>query len=459
MARMTDRTAELYLAMDVVAVGKRLRTARVASGLSQTEVAHGLLSVPQLSRIESGKRRPRLDMLVSLAERLGTTAVDLITGVPADRDAELRLAADLAELSLLSGDGAAALTEADKLLGTDEIGALPDVERRVRRTRARALEATGDLYGAAAAFEYLTGTDGIDLDWIRDAIGLSRCLRTLGDYVRAVELGERAQELLAEAGLASSVEAVQLSLTVAAVYYESGDRLKAQHLCQQAIAAAEALDSPVARASAYWNAGVIESEGGRTEAALPLVRSALTIFEASDDARNAACLRSQLGVLQLRLQEPDATEARDTLERAALELEWTASSEVDRGYNDIALARARLLLGELDDAWTVLQRGQAAVAGRAPASEADAQVVEGRIAFLSGDKERARACFARASQLLTGVGNDMGAGTIWYELGSLFEEIGDFQAAMDAYRRAGAAAGLHSRSTSSPVVSVPRSGD
>jgi len=456
---MTDRTAELYLAMDPAAVGKRLRTARVASGLSQTEVADGLLSVPQLSRIESGKRRPRLDMLVTLAGRLGTTAVDLLTGVPADRESEIRLAADMAELALLSGDGASALTDAEKLLGTDEIGALPDVERRVRRTRARALEVTGDLYGAAAAFEYLTGTDGIDLDWIRDAIGLSRCLRTLGDYARAVELGERAQEMLTEAGLSSSVEAVQLSLTIASVYYESGDRLKAQQLCRRAIAAAEALDSPVARASAYWNAGVIESESGRTEAALPLVRSALSIFEASDDARNAACLRSQLGVLQLQLQEPDAAEARDTLERAARELEWTASSEVDRGYNDVALARARLLLGELDDAREVLKRGQTAVAGKAPVTEAEAQVVEGRLAFLNDDKEQARACFTRASHLLTGVGNDMGAGTIWYELGGLFEEIGDFQTAMDAYRRAGAAAGLHSRTTSSSTISVERSRD
>lgn len=41
------------------------------------------ISVSQLSRFESGKRRPRAEELVQIAAALGTTAIELLGGVPA----------------------------------------------------------------------------------------------------------------------------------------------------------------------------------------------------------------------------------------------------------------------------------------------------------------------------------------------------------------------------------------
>jgi len=281
-------------------------------------------------------------------------------------------------------------------------------------------------------------------------------MRILGDYAEAVGTGERAKHALEQAGLSSSVEAVQLSLTIAAAYFEAGDRIRAQQLCRQAVGAADSLDAPVARASAYWNAGVIESRNGNTDAAIPLVRSALTIFEASDDARNAARLQSQLGILQLRLDLPDAAEAKATLMHASTALEWSNSSEVERGRNDVALARAHLLLGELDESRGTLERGKKAIAGASPTFEAEAWIVEGQLAFVGDDVAGARDAYTRASHLLTGVGDDAGAGDIWYELGALFEEVGDLAAATAAYRSAGAAAGLRSQRLTVPATSAAR---
>jgi hypothetical protein len=48
---------------------------------------------------------------------------------------------------------------------------------------------------------------------------------------------------------------------------------------------------------------------------------------------------------------------------------------------------------------------------------------------------------------LTGIGSDRGAAQLWFELAGLLEEVGDFDAARDAYKSAAASAGLRSRPT------------
>lgn len=50
--------------------GSRLRAERTAQGLTQLELAHGIMSTSQLSLLEQGKRRPSTEALTSLAERL-----------------------------------------------------------------------------------------------------------------------------------------------------------------------------------------------------------------------------------------------------------------------------------------------------------------------------------------------------------------------------------------------------
>jgi hypothetical protein len=47
--------------------------------------------------------------------------------------------------------------------------------------------------------------------------------------------------------------------------------------------------------------------------------------------------------------------------------------------------------------------------------------------------------------LLTGVGADHDAAQLWFELADLLEDVGDVDAARDAYRSAAASSGLRSR--------------
>src|SRR5207237_1092808 len=65
---------------DSSAVGRRLREARAAAGLSQRELAFDGCSPAYISRIESGHRIPSLQLIRELARRLGVSEEHLARG-------------------------------------------------------------------------------------------------------------------------------------------------------------------------------------------------------------------------------------------------------------------------------------------------------------------------------------------------------------------------------------------
>ena len=117
-------------------------------------------------------------------------------------------------------------------------------------------------------------------------------------------------EHLADTPLDTSDEAVQLAVTMAAAYYVRGDIGQAVRVCRKAMAKAETLESPVARASAYWNASVFEAGRGAVRDAIPLAQRALALLAEGQDARNLAGLRTHLGIMQLRMDPPQVDEAQ-----------------------------------------------------------------------------------------------------------------------------------------------------
>lgn len=100
---MHASNAELLHAVDLTALGSRVRAARVAKGWTQSDLAGKDISVGYVSRIESGSRRPNLSVLTSLASRLGTPVEQLLQGVTASQYDEIRLGLDYAELALETG--------------------------------------------------------------------------------------------------------------------------------------------------------------------------------------------------------------------------------------------------------------------------------------------------------------------------------------------------------------------
>jgi tetratricopeptide (TPR) repeat protein len=176
-----------------------------------------------------------------------------------------------------------------------------------------------------------------------------------------------------------------------------------------------------------------------------MAHKAIAVFEQDTDARNLARLRTELAHMQLRQDPPEAAEAKVTLELAARELDWTSASPMDKADNQLAMARATLLLGDPERAAELAQSSYELARGQAPLTSAEVLVLQGQIAASQGRTDEASATYKEAILLLSGVGADRRAAELWFELGGLLQDVGEAAAALDAYRRAAASTGLTPR--------------
>jgi tetratricopeptide (TPR) repeat protein len=236
-----------------------------------------------------------------------------------------------------------------------------------------------------------------------------------------------------------------MAVTLALAYGDRGDIGQAVRICRRAISKAETLDSAMARAAAYWNASIFESERGSVSNAVAMAERALTLLSEGQDARNLARLRSQIGNLQLELDPPAVADARQHLEKAAEELPWSGASPVEIAQNRLLQARAHLLGGDLDVADSMCQEAMEVATSDTPGFAASARAVLGQIHAARGDTEGAKTLFRQAVYFLTGAGADRDAAQLWFELADLLEGVGDLDAAREAYRSAAASTGLRSR--------------
>jgi tetratricopeptide (TPR) repeat protein len=423
---------------DLDALGRRIRNARLARGLTQAELADGQVTVGYVSRIEAGQRRPDLQLLKGFAALLQQSVEQLVSGSD-EVLANLELEVRFAELSLESGDADQAAASTAELLDHPALSA--GLLSEVRYLRGRALEATGDYNGAIDELEVVS-TDQHSRYWLRSLIALSRCYREACDFARAIEVGDRVRARLAELDLEGSDEAIQLELTVSFAHYARGDVGHAIRLTRQTIARAEAVGSATAQGSAYWNASIYEARRGSPLAAIPLAQQALALMTEGSDSRNIARLRAQLGYLLIRLDPPETDEAEQHLQLASRALRASSASVIDQARCDLDIARVRLAQGDLVEAAAVAESVFDRAHEVSPGLEAAALTVLGQLASRKGEIESASERYRSAVLVLTSVGSDRDAAQSWLDLGALLEEVGDMDAARQAYRSAAVATGL-----------------
>lgn len=440
-SRVDSELASLSRQIDAAELGRRIRYARIAAGLTQRQLAGTETTASYISRIEDGQRRPSNDLLELFAERTDTTVEALLLGGRNKRD-EWRLALDYAELALIAGNAASALADATTIAGQTRVMGDTAMARSADFIRAGALEALGDLDAAITVLEELAAVPETGPRWVKAHIALVRCHAEQGALTRAVAVGEAALPRLEDAGLADLTEAIQLRVTIAGVYKDLGEIDHAMRLCQRAIADAERVASPVAKASAYWNASLVASSRGEHEAALEAARIALATFEQADDARNLGRLRTQVADLHLRTTPPDPDQAKAELLRATRELDWSSATPIDSAEHHLVLGQAQLMLGEYDVARRHFEEAKRLAGDRAPLICARTSAQEGQLACRVGTPQEARAHYEAATEWLLAAGADRAASRLWFELAAQLDALGDKDGSLDAYRRGVAASGL-----------------
>ncbi|MCW2757264.1 MAG: helix-turn-helix protein, partial [Nocardioidaceae bacterium] len=404
----------LLSGLDPQLLGTSIRSHRLAAGRGQSEVAEAAgVSISYISRIEGGRRRCHLALLKQIAAFLEAD-IGAILGMstPAPASDALPPEVEFAMVALEMGDAATALSQLDDVT-PDLALSSPEVGVRVSLVRARALEALGRLTDAVEVLEGLERASVSTPLRIEAAIVQSRCYRESGELTRAIRVGEAALELLTARGLSGGDEAIQLSLGVAAAYFEQGDRDYALRLCHRALTEAEGLGSPRARAAAYWNCSIMELERGQTGDAVGMARRALALLSEGQDERNVARLRTELASMELRMDPPNLVDAAELLELSRDQLRTSSAGQVDIWRNHLAIARLALLSGEPERALTESLEVPRALGGSVPHLEADAYATAGQAAISVGRTDEARRHFLDAVRTLSVVGDDRSVGQLW----------------------------------------------
>jgi len=194
-------------------LGERVRELRVNRGLSQSNLARGLVSPSYVSLIEAGRRLPEREILQGFAQRLGTTPEYLITGVDAVVAREELLNLRYAELALANGQVEEAHRRFQALIDESLVSRHP-----ASWGMARTLEAAGDLPDAIGRIEWLLEEHRAGR---ADSPGLlvllnaqCRLYREVGDLSHSIALGERAMEEVRLLGLTGTEEDIRLASTL-----------------------------------------------------------------------------------------------------------------------------------------------------------------------------------------------------------------------------------------------------
>jgi len=430
--------AELSRTIDLGLLGRRIKAARVAAGLTQLQLATPEISSAYLSRIESGDRRPDLKLLVRFAEKANVTLEQLLVGVHPDQRVELTLELDHAAINITLGNGLQAMEHLGRAREALADSPASDLWLQLRVLEARANHVLGHLDEAIIALEDLLASGASGPYWLSASLTLTRCYLDAGDPNGCIETGEPLLELLADHGLATSAEAAEVATSVAAALRARGDHERAIELCRRI---AESTPDNVA---GQLNEYVAASVSKRATSDLNLAAAFATIARARADHAQAqaasARFHAQFAELLLAGPEPNIGAARERLAFASALATQHGSDLQEAASIRLSYAKVLVLENEFDEASRALP-DEDELAGSAILT-ASRLLLASQIQRGNGNLEAARDLLAEAARALGRAGGDQTVAQMWYELGAMFNQFGDSESAAEAYRAAAEATGL-----------------
>jgi tetratricopeptide (TPR) repeat protein len=434
-----EQRSRSHKAVPVSGVGDRLRSLRLAAGMTQTDLAGERFSKEYVSQIERGKTRPTPETIEWIAGRLGVDPRFLSHGVASDERNRIE----------------AVLARADVLIAENRFD-----------------EASAELEGAASA----VAASGVDELELRLLLGQERALAEQGDPRKALELLQRARALaegpdfsdveraevvfrlgVARYKLSSIQTAVALFDEAAALALRSGlpcDRLLAsvfdwRSRCRRrqrdyeaaredaarAIELAEAASDLRAVASATFQASLVAERMGHMVMARNYALQAKALLQLLEDDRSMGRLMLNLGGLQFLLGQPG--QAIEHL-NASFALAVECESQPDAAQALGSLATVHLELGDFAAAADHARRALELLDGREDFLDeiGQSRIVLGRALLEQGLLDEAEECFTLADAAFEQYASASHRAGAWVALGDLAARRGDDRRAAQLYRRA-----------------------
>jgi tetratricopeptide (TPR) repeat protein len=424
-------------------LGERVRSLRIASGMTQTQLAGARFSKEYISQIERGKTRPTVETIEWLAQRLGVDGGFLASGVSADERAKAE--AILARAEALTGEHRFDESLAEYATATSAVLATGAPELRVRLLNGEAMARAGNgdvqiaLALLAEARGLVEGDLFSDVDRADVLYRMGVCRYKLSSISTALGLFNEALALVERTEFPSDELKLNIFGWRSRCYRRQRDYEAAREDVERALELAERQRDARALADVYFQASLLAERGGHWVQARTYAERARARYEELADAANVGRLLNNLGVMEFLLGKPDEAAERfkhaysialdlDRLEdaagavaslaqvhlrtgdparaeeqaRHALEIIGERDDLLDQvGNARLVLGRALLEQDRLDEAEDVLAQAEDAFARLSSASHrAAAWVAQGDLAEKRGDQRRAAVLYRRAAEAL-----------------------------------------------------------
>ena len=420
-------------------VGDRVRSLRIAAGLTQSQLADGRFSKEYVSQIERGKTHPSAETLEWLAARLDSDPAYLLGGVSAEDRGRVEAALARAEALSEQGEHAqAARAFADGRQALAATGA-PDLELRSLLGETWALAQSGGVQEALGllnrARDIAERPEFSDVDRAAVLFRLGICRYHLSSISTAISLLTSALELTGRSGLPCDVLRGDILDWRSRCYRRQRDWQAAREDVERALELAESARDRRASARAYFQASLVAEREGHWLLARTYAERARGYYEELEDRANVGRLLNNLGGLNFTLGNPArAVELLTSAYDVALE----TGDEPEAGLAMCSLAQVHLDVSEAALAEDEASKALALFGGRPDYLQGigTAQLVLGR-ALLEQDRlDEAEGMLLSADNSFEQLSSVSHRAAAWVAQGDLAQKRNADREAARLYRRA-----------------------
>ena len=408
---------------DPVAVGERLKEARLSAGMSQRELSFPGCTAVYICRIERGDRVPSLQVLRELARRLGVDEEYLATGtarvVETDRLLEADVALRLDQTELAEHLYTQALEDGDRMIRGRALGGLGQIDfeaGRIDEAVQRLEEARG-----------LLGDSIVDHPGVVDALGRGYAMRN--EYEAAIAVFGEA--LAAAREREDAKEEARFSVLLANALIDNGSLPDAGELLGTAIGRASGDHDPVLQARLYWSQSRLHTAAGNNESAARYARMALAAIEVTEHAEYAARAHHLLAYIELERGNPD--EALALLDRGYPLVVRTGERAVEALFR-LEKARAFAKLGRDEEAIGLAMEVAGALDERNRTDAGRAYAVAAGVYADRGESSRALELYELAADHMAGTPTYLI--DVYSRMAELLEADGRKDEALDLLKKA-----------------------
>lgn len=412
--------------------GSKLRELREKAGLTQYELAEGIAASSFISLLEAGKRKPKPDLIVKLASRLGVPTEELVIDQSA-QERELNL--NTAKVALSSGDLELAEEYANQVLKYGPEG-VQDAASLAASVLLLQISARRGLFeGVLDKLEQLLKDHPKAASELRSRIGneiIRVCYRS-GNLALGVQRGEAL--LMEYAEVWPETEIVELMVQLAACHFHRGDTPRATEIIGRALKLAEKCKSPKAMVQSYWQASSLAGDRGDLALALSHISNAIHWTKLAELHQVLPILNDNAAKWMLDMPNPDLDRIHELAESAYLDLA-SQNNPGHAAYTCITLSEVELRLGNFDKALMYVRKGLAELPPEIPRPKASLFSQEAKILFRLGRADESFLQLDRAMEHMRTMPPDRELAIHWGEIARVFVEMGYKDRAIYAYEQA-----------------------